>query len=129
MRERGRGAGDEEREPGGEKVEAYRAAADGAERRSRMGRVTSDWESGVPCMEAIRVFWTLKAADDAAMGGAEMGSVGESWSKLDAMTLLGHLAMLASAVAQDEAEEAMGWAPRRKGGIRYRRVGWVEGGL
>lgn len=64
-----------------------------------MGRVTSDWESGVPCMDCIRVFWTFNAAEDAARGGADMGSVGESWSKLDAMTLLGRPAMLASAVS------------------------------
>lgn len=64
-----------------------------------MGRVTSDWESGVPCMDCIRVFWTFNAAEDAASGGADMGSVGESWSKLDAMTLLERPAMLASAVS------------------------------
>lgn len=62
--------------------------------------MSSDWDNGVPSMEDILVFWTLKAADDAAIGGVEIGSADESWSKLEAMTLFDSTAMVASAVAR-----------------------------
>jgi hypothetical protein len=77
-------------------------------------------------MEDILVFCTFKVADDAANGGAEIGSVGESWSKLDAMTLSVPPAMVASGGCPSTAQ---GWAREdraRKRGLR-REVCMNEG--
>jgi hypothetical protein len=60
---------------------------EGCDRRSRNGRVTSDWERGVPSMDDSLVFWTFSV--EAAMGGVGKDSAVDSWSK-DCMALQGH---------------------------------------
>lgn len=74
--ERGLPLGDCEREPGGEKVEAYSEAAEGCDRL--YARETSDWESGKVSPKDCRVL-VLKA--EAASGGVDTRSVGASRSK------------------------------------------------
>lgn len=75
--------GDMDLEPGGVRVEAYRLAADGWERRK--GRLISDWErdmlSSVPCL-----LGSLMEA--AAMGGELMDSGPDSLSCMKATTVV-----------------------------------------
>lgn len=75
-REAGRPMGDWDREPGGDRVDAYREAADGCDRRC--GRLISDWESEEASLRVWRVFWTVKAGAITGDVGSDPLPVGES---------------------------------------------------
>lgn len=72
-------AGEAEREPGGDNVEAKREVAEGEERRSRRGREASERESGwASAAREWRCLDSLRA--EAAMGKDWIGSVAEASS-------------------------------------------------
>jgi hypothetical protein len=83
------GAGEEEREPGGVRVEAKRDAVEGLERRSRVGRETVEDESGSGTAPAPAVGrdglgrgWRCLGSlmVEAAKGKDDIGSGVETWS-------------------------------------------------
>jgi hypothetical protein len=76
-----RPAGDIERDPGGERVEAYKEAADGLERRK--ARLVSDCDNGSDSNTGVECRDFVSFMADAAAGNAWSGSVGEAAFSID----------------------------------------------